>query len=183
MVYVLVGVVAVGLVGAGGLAGSSSPLSFAIGASGSSVAMQVVSFGGLVATASVLLTSVLGVSRMAFSMARRRDMPKALSRLHGRFCTPYVSIWVAGVLMALLVLFVDLTGVVAVSTFALLFGYVFANISAFRLKCENRLYPRFVPLLGLATCLALLVVVLFCCAECVDNRRCIPCCGSSFVLR
>jgi APA family basic amino acid/polyamine antiporter len=161
VVYVLVGVVAVGLVGAGGLAGSSSPLSFAIGASGSSVAMQVVSFGGLVATASVCLTSVLGVSRMAFSMARRRDMPKTLSRLHGRFCTPYVSIWIVGVLMALLVLFVDLTGVVAVSTFALLFGYVFANVSAFRLKCENRLYPRFVPVLGLATCLALFVVVVF----------------------
>jgi APA family basic amino acid/polyamine antiporter len=161
VVYVLVGVVAVGLVGAGGLAGSSSPLSFAIGASGSSLAMQVISLGGLVATASVLLTSVLGVSRMAFSMARRRDMPKALSMLHGRFCTPYVSIWIVGVLMALLVLFVDITGVVAVSTFALLFGYVFANISAFRLKHENRLYPRFLPLLGLATCLALFVVVFF----------------------
>ncbi len=159
VVYVLVGVVAVGLVGSSGLAGSSSPLAFAIGASGSSLAMQVISVGGLVATASVLLTSVLGVSRMAFSMARRRDMPKVLSKLHGRFCTPYVSIWVAGVLMALLVLFVDITGVVAVSTFALLFGYVFANLSAFRLKCEKRRYPKVVPLVGLCTCLVLLAVV------------------------
>lgn len=159
VVYVLVGVVAVGLVGSGGLAGSNSPLTFAIGASGSSLAMQVVSVGGLVATASVLLTSVLGVSRMAFSMARRRDMPDVLCRVHGRFGTPYVSIWIVGVLMALLVLFVDLTGVVVVSTFAMLFGYLFANLAAFRLRCENRVYPRFIPVVGFITCLVLLAVV------------------------
>jgi APA family basic amino acid/polyamine antiporter len=161
VVYVLVGVVAVGLVGSVGLSRSLSPLADAVGVSGSSLAVQVVLFGGLVATASVLLTAVLGVSRMAFSMARRRDLPFVLSRLHGRFCTPFVSIWVVGVVMALLVLFLDLSGVVAVSTFALLFSYVSANVSAFRLKTENRLYPRFLPLVGLATCLVLLVAVFF----------------------
>jgi APA family basic amino acid/polyamine antiporter len=160
-VYILVGIVAVGLVGADVLASSSSPLASAIGVSGSSLAVQVVSVGGLVATASVLLTAVLGVSRMMFSMARRCDLPKVLSKLHPRFCTPYVSVWAAGMAMILLVLFVDLQSVVAVSTFALLFWYIFANASAFRLKTEKRLFPRFLPLLGLATCLTLFVAVLF----------------------
>ena len=161
VVYILVGVVAVGLVGSSSLAASNSPLTFAIGATGSSLAMQVVSAGGLVATASVLLTAILGVSRMAFSMARRRDLPKALNLLSARFGTPYVSIWIVGVVMALLVLFVDLTGVVVVSTFALLFWYVLVNLSAFRLKCEKRLCPRWLPVLGLSTCLVLLAVVFF----------------------
>jgi APA family basic amino acid/polyamine antiporter len=161
VVYILVGVVAVGLVGSEGLAGSNSPLTFAISATGSSVAMQVVSTGGLVATASVLLTAVLGVSRMAFSMARRSDLPKALNVVHDRFGTPYVSIWVVGVVMALLALFVDLKRVVVVSTFALLFWYVLVNLAAFRLKCEKRLCPRWLPVLGLSTCLVLLVVVFF----------------------
>jgi APA family basic amino acid/polyamine antiporter len=161
VVYILVGVVAVGLVGSNSLAASNSPLTFAIGATGSSVAMQVVSAGGLVATASVLLTAILGVSRMAFSMARRRDLPKALCLLSARFGTPYVSIWIVGVVMALLVLFVDLTGVVVVSTFALLFWYVLVNLAAFRLKCEKRLCPRWLPVLGLSTCLVLLAVVFF----------------------
>jgi len=161
VVYILVGVVAVGLVGSNSLAASNSPLTFAIGATGSSVAMQVVSAGGLVATASVLLTAILGVSRMAFSMARRRDLPKALNLLSVRFGTPYVSIWIVGVVMALLVLFVDLTGVVVVSTFALLFWYVLVNLAAFRLKCEKRLCPRWLPVLGLSTCLVLLAVAFF----------------------
>jgi len=159
-VYILVGVVAVGLVGAGVLADSSSPLASAIGVSGSSLAVQVVLVGGLVATASVLLTAVLGVSRMMFSMARRSDLPKILSRVHPRFCTPYVAVWAAGVAMVLLVLFVDLKNVVAVSTFALLFWYIFANVAAFRLKTEKRLFPRFLPLLGLATCITLFAAVL-----------------------
>jgi APA family basic amino acid/polyamine antiporter len=161
IVYILVGVVAVGLVGSSSLAASSSPLTLAIGASGSSLAMQVVSLGGLVATASVLLTGILGVSRMVFSMARRDDLPSALNSLSGRFGTPYVAIWIIGVVMALLAYFGDLTGVVVVSTFSLLFWYVLVNLSAFRLKCEKRLCPRWLPVLGLSTCVLLLAVVLF----------------------
>jgi APA family basic amino acid/polyamine antiporter len=161
VVYVLVGVVAMGLVGSSSLVGSNSPLTLAIGATGSSLAMQVVSFGGLVATASVLLTAVLGVSRMAFSMARRKDLPNALRLVHARFGTPYVSIWIVGVVMALLVLFVDLKGVVVVSTFALLFWYVLVNLAALRLKCEKRMCPRLLPVVGLSTCLLLLVTVFF----------------------
>ena len=163
IVYVLVGVVAVGLVGSGRLApeNTSSPLTYAIGVTGSSVAMQVVAFGGLVATASVLLTGILGVSRMAFSMARRNDLPRALNVLSMRFGTPYLSIWIIGIVMGLLAYFVDLTGVVVVSTFSLLFWYVLVNLSAFKLKCEKRICPRWMPILGLGTCALLLVIVLF----------------------
>jgi APA family basic amino acid/polyamine antiporter len=161
VVYVLVGIVAVGLVGSSKLADSNSPLTEAISATGSPFAMEIVSFGGLLATASVLLTSILGVSRMAYSMARRRDMPQVLAKLHQKFSTPYYSILAVGILMAILVLFFDLTGVVAISTFASLFYYALTNIAAFRLKTEQRRFSRVVPALGLITCLALLVFILF----------------------
>lgn len=160
VVYVLVGLVAVGLLGPVGLAGSPSPLSAAIGVTGSSLAVQIVLVGGLVATASVLLTAILGVSRMSYSMARRNDLPSALAHLHHRFLTPYYSIAATGLLMAGLALFVDLKSVVAVSTFALLFNYSITNIAAFKLKNGRRMW-RFVPLLGLATCFMLLTFILF----------------------
>jgi APA family basic amino acid/polyamine antiporter len=112
--YVIVGVVAVGLVGAPTLAASSSPLSDAINVTGSSIAVRIVSLGGLLATASVLLTSILGVS-----------------------------------------------SVIAVSTFAMLFYYASANISTLRLKAERRKYPKIVPILGTATCISLLVFIVF----------------------
>jgi APA family basic amino acid/polyamine antiporter len=159
--YIAVGAVAVGLVGSSKLSSSNSPLAEAMGATGSPVAVQIVSFGGLLATASVLLTSILGVSRVACAMARRNDLPQTLSKLHARYNTPYHSVWITGILMALLVLLIDLSSVVAISTFAMLFYYASANISALRLQKEKRMYPNVVPALGVITCLSLLVIILF----------------------
>ena len=162
VVYILVGVIAVGLVGAPKLSDPNSPaLTHAISATGNATAVYIVSAGGLLATASVLLTSILGVSRMTYAMARRKDIPQTLSKLHQKYNTPYYSIWIIGALMTLLALFIDLTKVVAISTFALLFYYTLANASAIRLKAQKRLYPRFVPVLGAITCLALLIFILF----------------------
>ena len=159
--YIAVGAIAVGLVGAHTLSGSSSPLSDAISIAGSPIAVQIVSAGGLLATASVLLTSILGVSRMAYAMARRKDLPQRLSQLHVKFNTPHYAIWITGGIMALLVLLIDLSSVIAVSTFAMLFYYASANISTLRLKTEKRKYPKIVPMLGTVTCIALLVFIVF----------------------
>jgi basic amino acid/polyamine antiporter, APA family len=165
IVYVLVGLVAVGLLGSEGLSNSASPLSAAIGVAGSSLAVQIVAIGGLVATASVLLTAILGVSRMAYSMARRKDFPSALAKLHHKFLTPYYSILVSGVLMAVLAIFIDLTHVVAISTFALVFNYSITNVSAFKLKNGDRSLDRFMPIMGSATCILLLIFILLASTE------------------
>ena len=116
--YVSVGLVAVGLVGASRLAASGSPLTEAIQVTGSRAAVSAVSAGGMLATASVLLTSVLGVSRVAYAMARSGDLPGVFGRLHPTHDMPSGSLWITGAVMAVLVVFVDLTK--AVSTFALL---------------------------------------------------------------
>ncbi len=160
IVYILVGLVAVGLIGAGNLAASSSPLSSAIAVTGNSAAVAAVAFGGLVATASVLLTAILGVSRMAYSIARRNDFPVVVAKLHNKFSTPYIAIVATGTVMAVLALFFDLTRVVAISTFALLFNYSITNVAAYKLTNGNR-KQRILPLLGLATCLMLLVFLVF----------------------
>ena len=158
--YVAVGLVAVGLVGASRLSASSSPLTEAIRATGSQAAVSAVSAGGMLATASVLLTSVLGVSRVAYAMARRGDLPGVFGRLQPKRDTPSYAVWATGAVMATLVVLVDLTKVVAVSTFALLFYYGVANVCALRLKSRDRVYPRIVPALGFSTCLGLLVALL-----------------------
>ena len=97
---------------------------------------------------------------MAYSMARRNDLPSVLAKLHGRFATPYYSILTTGILMAVLVLFVDLTIVVAISTFTLVFNYSIANIAAFKLKVDDK-RQRVTPLVGLATCVLLLILLFF----------------------
>ncbi len=144
LIYVLVGIVAVGLVGAPQLANSNSPLIEAISKTSNQFIIQIVSLGGLLATASVLLTAILGVSRMTYSMARRKDLPQILSKLHPTFCTPYISILIIGLIMTGLVLFIDLTRVVAISTFASLFYYAIANLAALKLNNGKKLRTKII---------------------------------------
>ena len=75
VVYLLVSIVAIGLAGAPALAQSGSPLADAIGITGSSGAVLLISLGAMIATASVLLTTIMGISRIVFSMARSQDLP------------------------------------------------------------------------------------------------------------
>lgn len=161
VVYTVVGAVAIGLVGPANLAASNAPLTAAIAASENGMAIQILAIGGALAMASVLLAAVLGVSRMAFSMARRRDMPHILSHVHPRFETPYVAIWTVGITITIVVLFADLADTIAVSTFGLVFTYIFANIAALKLKVEKRMYPKIIPAIGLITSLLIMLFILF----------------------
>ncbi len=161
VVYLAVGFVAVGLVGAEKLKDSGSPLATAISVIGTGIASQVISVGGLIATASVLLTTILGVSRLGYAMAQKNELPRALVTLHRKFETPYVAILISSLLMMLLVFASTLTQVVAVSTFASLVYYGIGNLSAMKLNPKRRLYPRFIPLLGIISCAAFLLFVLF----------------------
>ena len=160
IIYVLIGLVAVGLVGAPRLAGSSSPLTEAISTTGSSAAIYAVSAGGLIAMASVLLTSILGVSRMMYAMARRGDLPQSLAKLHSTYNTPYCAVWITGIATAMLALFSDLARVVAISNFAFLFYHTLANIAALKLRIAKRSYPRTIPAFGAATCITFLLITL-----------------------
>jgi basic amino acid/polyamine antiporter, APA family len=159
--YIAVGLVAVGLVGASVLAGSGHPLALAMSVTGNDAAVLLVSLGGIISTASVLLTSILGVSRLGFAMSRRGDLPQSLSHLHPRYGTPSISVIGAGAIMTGLALFIDLSNVVAVSTFAMLFYYGVGNLSAMKLPKEDRRYPIYVSALGLLSCFVFLVFALF----------------------
>ena len=82
--------------------------------------------------------------------------------------------------MAALVLFVDLTQVVAISTFALVFTYVITNIAAYKLKTaatagEFCHYP-----LCYVHYAARFLAVRF--SAGVDNRRCLPAAGVVIML-
>ena len=158
VVYLLVGFVAVGVSSASVLGQSNSPLSDTMKIAGSLMASRIVSAGALVATATVLLTSILGVSRVAYSIANKGDLPHLLSLISVRFNTPFHAVWISGIVMTLLAVFIDITQVVSISVFSSLFYYTAANISAIRMNKPDRRFPTFVPILDVLTCAALMVV-------------------------
>ncbi len=156
ILYLLVGIVAIGLSGAPALAQSGSPLADAIKHTGSSGAVLVISLGAMIATASVLLTTIMGISRIVFSMGRSQDLPSQLNRIHPRFRTPHYAIAVTGACMIATLLLADITLAVAVSTFAMLVYYLIANIAALKLPLEHRHYPPWIPALGAVSCIGLI---------------------------
>jgi APA family basic amino acid/polyamine antiporter len=156
ILYIFVSIIAVGLVGAPALSQSGSPLADAIRATGSSPAVLLISTGAMIATASVLLTTIMGISRIVFAMSRKGDLPAFLNRLHPRFNTPHYAIWISGACMIAAILLADLTLVVAVSTFAMLVFYLIADIAAFRIPSNYQQFPRIVPVIGAVSCIALI---------------------------
>lgn len=153
--YLFVGVVAVGIANWQTLEASQSPLADAIAVTGNSAAVLVVSLGAMISTASVLLMTILGLSRMTFAMARNGQLPRLLSKIHPRFQTPYAAILITGLLSTAMV-FGGFSRIVAVGTFSLLFHHALVNLSATRLRTGNRRYPAFVPAVGFVLCLSLL---------------------------
>jgi APA family basic amino acid/polyamine antiporter len=156
VIYILIGFVAIGLIGSQQLASSNFPLSDAIAVTGIPYASFVISLGAMIATASVLLMTILGISRMTYAMARNNQLPAFLGRIHKRFQTPFYAIWLTGILSAVLV-FENFSRVIAVGTFALLFHYALVNLAAARLKSENRKYPILISIVGFLICILLLV--------------------------
>ena len=164
LLYIATGLVATGLVPYKILGISSSPIATAAKATGSYPLFVVVSFGGLVATVSVLLTNLLGLSRVSFTMARNGQLPKALARVHPKLGTPYISILITGALMATLAFVSDLRQTAAITSFSMLVTHIILHASAIRLRKKNPdletfkapLFPL-VPCLGLASCVILML--------------------------
>ncbi len=155
VIYIFVSLVAVGIAGAPALAQSGSPLADAIKITGSSGSVLLISLGAMIATASVLLTTIMGISRIIFAMARYNDLPGFLSRISPRFSTPHYAIWITGFFMIAAILLADLALVVAVGTFAMLIFYFIANVAALKLPRKYQRYPSVVPIIGAITCTGL----------------------------
>lgn len=153
IIYLLVSYTAIGLVGYQGLANSGSPLADAAHLEGSTMVL-LISLGALAATFSVLLTTLLGTSRVSFAMARNKDLPRFFNKLHPKRSIPYVAILIFGIIMTLFAAFTDLTSAIAIANFASLFYYAIANYAA--LKIDKPRYPRIIPIVGLFTCIMLL---------------------------
>ncbi|HET7462687.1 MAG TPA: APC family permease [Longimicrobium sp.] len=155
VLYLLVGVAAVGGAGAAVLARSGAPLAQAARAMRFPALEPAVAAGAVCAMLGVLLSQLLGLSRMVFAMARRGDLPAALARVDPRSGAPVRAVLLVGAGAALAAAFGTLAAIVPAATFAILLYYAVANLAALRMPRAARLYPSAVPAVGLAACLGL----------------------------
>ncbi len=159
LLYVSVGLIAIGTLGAGGLFQATltqaAPLESAARRFGLPVVPMLVAIGAATAMLGVLLNLVLGLSRVVLAMGRRRDLPGLFEQVDASGKTPYAAVILVGVIIAGLVLVGDVKTTWSFSAFTVLIYYALTNLSAIRMQPEERLYPVIIAWLGLASCLFL----------------------------
>ncbi|MGW6026180.1 APC family permease [Streptomyces sp. NPDC055099] len=154
-VYVAVAVAVLVVLGPGGLAGTTAPLTDAVRAAGVPELAPVVRAGAAVAALGSLLALILGISRTTLAMARDHHLPHALAAVHPRFHVPHRAELAVGAVVVALVAFADLRGAIGFSSFGVLAYYAVANAAAWTLTPSEGRPPRAVPAVGLAGCLLL----------------------------
>jgi len=155
LVYLVVAGTALIAIGPSALASAAAPLEAAVRAGSLSWSYPVVRLGAVVATLGVLLSLIAGVSRTVFAMASNRDLPSWLGPVHPIFRVPHRAELAVGAVVCILVAVSDLRGAIGFSSFSVLLYYAVANASAWTLPSDQRRWPRFLAVAGVAGCLVL----------------------------
>ena len=158
-IYAAVAFVAVASAGADGLADSTqqaaAPLEVIARGFDIPAIAWLVAAGAVTAMLGVLLNLLLGLSRVVLAMARRGDMPSLLGRIDVKRSSPIAAVLLVGAIIAALAAIGSVKTTWSFSAFTVLIYYALTNLAALRLPREARLYPRWIPSMGLACCLGL----------------------------
>jgi APA family basic amino acid/polyamine antiporter len=157
IIYMSVAVSAILAVGAPALAEAKAPLAAAVEAGRFAWLSPVVRSGATAATLGVLLSLILGISRTVFSMSANGELPRWLSAVHSRFKVPHHAEIAVSLIIAMIIVLGDVRSAIGFSSFTILLYYAITNASAWKLKAEDRLWPRWLAVLGLMFCIVLAI--------------------------
>ncbi|HAT7073971.1 TPA: amino acid permease [Legionella pneumophila] len=159
VLYILVGLVAIGAVGVEKLAQvtetNATPLESAAQAIGIPGLSVLVSIGACTAMLGVLLNLILGLSRVALAMGRKGDLPKIFCYVSEIRHVPVSAVIGVGVVIIALVLTGSVETTWTFSAFTVLIYYAITNLAALHLPKEEQLYPPLFAIGGLLSCLFL----------------------------
>jgi basic amino acid/polyamine antiporter, APA family len=169
--YFLTNFVVVGSVGETTLAGSSSPLidaahaMFGAPAVLMDVVVLVVGVGALLSITGADESGTVGTSRLAFAMSLDGLLPRAFSRTHKKFGTPYIGLIILCVAAYVASLLGGLTDLISSSVFLLAFAYLATCISTIFLERKHPKLSRdlrgkyAIPVLGATFSVVLMALV------------------------
>ncbi len=108
----------------------------------SDVLKYAVAIGGALGLTAAAGSSMLGVSRVGYSLATNRQIPSRIGRLSSRWGTPFVVIGAAAVAAAALVLPTDLELLIGIYAFGALLAFTIAHVSVIVLRFREPTLER-----------------------------------------
>jgi basic amino acid/polyamine antiporter, APA family len=136
VLYVAVVLVMTGMVKYDTL-GVGDPLAYVFGARGLFWIEKIVAISAVFAMASVFLVFQIGQPRIWMTMSRDGLLPKRFAALHPKFRTPYFSSIIAGLLVAIPSLFMNLTEVTDLCSIGTLFAFALVSGGILYLEKED----------------------------------------------
>jgi APA family basic amino acid/polyamine antiporter len=157
LIYIVVTLVMTGLVPWNNM-GNADPLASAFTERGYHWAAGIISFGAIIAMASVLLVFQMGQPRIFYSMARDGLLPKFAAKLHPKFRTPHVTTMLTGAFVAFFAAFANINEVIELTNIGTLFAFVLVAIGVMvlRVREPERHRPFRTPLIWFVAPMAIL---------------------------
>ncbi len=126
----------------------------------------LISIGAIAGLTSVILVLQLGGTRILYAMSRDKFLPDVFSKVHGKYKTPHINTILAGIAVAVSTLFLDLNAAAELCNIGTLTAFILvcAGVRVLRKVDPHRHRPfktpliPLVPILGISTCLALIVL-------------------------
>jgi APA family basic amino acid/polyamine antiporter len=146
---------------------SAAPVADALKALGMNRIRGWVNVGALVGMISSLMVFQFGQARIWFAMSRDGLLPKAFSKVHTRFRTPYVSTWIAGLFVGIPAGIWDIGTFADLSNIGTLFAFIVVSAGVLvlrRTQPERRRSFRvpwcpLLPILSIVFCLVLMLAL------------------------
>jgi len=123
IIYMVVGALATGIVPYTEL-NNAQPLAHALKLNNSNVGSAIVATGAIAGMTTVIMMNIYGQSRIFYVIARDGLLPKSLARLHHKYDSPYVTIWVFTIVIAAIAAFLPYTVLAQLSSMAALIDYI-----------------------------------------------------------
>jgi len=142
VIYVLVGLVATGLVPYQQLASGSDPLARALEGAGLPIVQLILSIGAVVSMAAVLLVFQMGQPRIFFAMSRDGLLPKVFAKVHPRYKTPHVTTIATGLVVAIGAALMDDDATYDLTNIGTLFAFLIACLGVLILRVKKPDLPR-----------------------------------------
>jgi basic amino acid/polyamine antiporter, APA family len=163
VLYILVAGVLTGMVPARSI-DLNAPLASAFVIRGLNAVSGIISLGAVAGLTSVLLVLLLGQSRIFFAVSRDGLLPRAFSRIHPRFRTPYIPTTLTGIAVGLTAAFLPIQEIAELTNIGTLFAFVLVCAGVWILRhLEPGLKRPFrtplvpvVPILGVLFCVDLM---------------------------
>lgn len=143
----------------------NAPVAYVLTVINQDWAAGIVSAGAVAGITSVLLVMLMSQPRIFFSMSRDRLLPQAVSAVHPRFGTPYITTIITGVIVAVFagMLRIDVVG--EMTSIGTLFAFVVVCSAVIMLRVKRpdarrpfRVPFGFVfPVLGVVSCMYLML--------------------------